>query len=148
MNRVSQNGVIVGAVTDIAATAITGVVLMVYIGYSPSLATVPLEARGQAIVDMIQSQPALYLTSLLLGSLCSILGGYVAARIARQEELLNGALSSFLCVGLGVYELLRPSGSQAPWSHILAFVASPALGALGGYLSKRRRQRSSTQPAG
>jgi len=41
----------------------------------------------------------------------SVLGGYVSARIAKHDELLNGALSSILCVGGGTYAVI--SGSAA-----------------------------------
>src|SRR4051812_1419977 len=34
---------------------------------------------------------------------CSILGGYVAAKIAKEKELLYGASSAIICTSLGVY---------------------------------------------
>lgn len=51
---------------------------------------------------------------LLLGALCSVLGGYVAARLAARSELVNGALSAFLCIAFGLYALAtRPDMAVA-----------------------------------
>jgi hypothetical protein len=62
------------------------------------------------------------------------LGGYVAARLARRGEVVNGALSAYLCVGLGIVSWVTGSASLPAWQHVVAFVVSPALGAVGGYL--------------
>ncbi|MCG2641381.1 hypothetical protein ACFPFP_18750 [Bradyrhizobium sp. GCM10023182] len=71
-----------------------------------------------------------------LGGLCSVLGGYVSARIARHDEVLNGALASILCVGLGIYAAARGTGHL--WLDILYLPLGPALAALGGYLRSRQ----------
>jgi hypothetical protein len=144
MNRISPKGVLIGGIVDITASTLVGVALSLYVGLSPALATVPPEGRAQAIEDLILHQPEFYITGLLVGSLCSVLGGYVAARIARHDEILNGALSSFLCVGLGIYELATSADGQTPVSQIVAFVVSPSLGALGGYLRDCQPRTHST----
>jgi hypothetical protein len=76
-----------------------------------------------------------------LGGLCSVLGGYVSARIAKHDEILNGALSSILCIGFGVYALLGGGAAGHSALHLIFLPLSPALGALGGYLSSRRNAR-------
>jgi len=76
-----------------------------------------------------------------LGSLCSVFGGYVAAWIAKHDEVLNGALSSILCVGSGVYALLGARAAGDAALHLALLPLSPALGALGGYLSLWRKAR-------
>jgi uncharacterized membrane protein YfcA len=94
-----------------------------------------------AIATAIQNNVPLYTTQLLIGLACSVLGGYVAARLARREELLNGALSSFLCVALGVYMVASGNDSTPHWLQVLMFVASPASALFGGYLVQRSRQK-------
>jgi hypothetical protein len=78
-------------------------------------------------------------SSSILGALCSVLGGYVSARIAKHDEVLNGALSAILCVGIGVYAVLSGSAASHLGLHLVFLPLSPALGALGGYLSSRRK---------
>lgn len=72
------------------------------------------------------------------GAACSVLGGYVSARIARHDELLNGALSSLLCVGSGMYAVISGGAADDLWMHLVFVRLNPALGALGGYLQSRR----------
>ena len=67
-----------------------------------------------------------------------MLGGYVSARIAKHAEVLNGALSSILCVGSGVYAVINLGSAGSLWLHLALLPLSPALGALGGYLRSRQ----------
>jgi hypothetical protein len=55
--------------------------------------------------------------------------------------LLNGGLSSFLCVTLGIYTMASGKDSNALWVQILMLLASPALALIGGDLMRRQRQR-------
>jgi hypothetical protein len=61
-------------------------------------------------------------------------------RIAKHDEVPNGALSSILCVGFGVYAVANGTGHL--WLHLLYLHLSPALGALGGYLLTPRLGRA------
>jgi len=56
-------------------------------------------------------------------------------------ELLNGALSSILCVGGGTYAVISGSAADDLWMHLVCLPLSPALGALGGYLRSRQAAR-------
>ena len=40
-----------------------------------------------------------------------MLGGYVSARIAARDEVLNGALASILCIGFGIYAVVKGTGT-------------------------------------
>ena len=46
------------------------------------------------VTAVVHQHAPLYCANLLLGLIASGLGGYVAARIAKRNELLNAALSS------------------------------------------------------
>lgn len=65
----------------------------------------------------------------------------MSARVARHDEVLNGALASTLCVGLGIYAVVNGTGRL--WLDVLYLPLSPALAALGGYLRSLQ-----TPPAG
>ncbi|CCE01720.1 hypothetical protein BRAS3809_530008 [Bradyrhizobium sp. STM 3809] len=77
----------------------------------------------------------------LWGGACSVLGGYVAARIAEHDALLNGALSSILSVGSGTYAVFSGSAADDLLMHIVFLPLSAALGTLGGYLRSRQGPR-------
>jgi hypothetical protein len=145
MKKVSIVGVLVGGITDIVSTFVLAIPLMVYVGLNVASVHTPKNqihsatmAAMHGIVPMIMS--------FLAGTLGSVIGGYVAARIAKHDELLNGALSSYLCMAEGVYAVLAGTTSQIPlYQQIIGFLGSPALGLLGGWL-RVVQQRSKIKP--
>jgi hypothetical protein len=130
--RVSIVGITVGGITDVVATNILAIPVVVYTMAKFDLFHTPQDSS--AITNAIHTNPALYGLQLLIGLGCSVLGGYVAARIAKHDELLNGALSSFLCIAIGVYSLGRGKIPGSLSVAILLLIASPLFAFLGGYL--------------
>jgi MFS superfamily sulfate permease-like transporter len=83
---------------------------------------------------------------LIIGLACSMAGGFVSAKIAGHDELLNGALSSILCVTLGIYQLARGHADYQPFVQMLMMLASPTFALLSGYF--RLRQKSASLKTG
>ena len=149
MKRVSIVGVLVGGVVDVIATNIVAIPLMLDVMSRHDFAHVPKDQLGAAIAAATQSDPLYTLSAWLLGALASVFGGYIAAAIAKRAEVLNGALSCWLCVAIGILGLVRPMPAGAPLAQlILAFIASPLLGAAGGYVrtAQLRFGRRQAQP--
>jgi hypothetical protein len=147
MSQVSVKGVVIGGVTDIVATNIAALPVVVIAAMQAGVHTLPKAEQAKATADALQNTPSLFLATMFLGMLCSVLGGYVAARIAKRGAVLNGALSAFLCIGFGVYALVAGTNTVSPWMHAAAFLLSPALGALGGYLWEWRQIAKRITPA-
>jgi len=103
-------------------------------------------ASPEQLQAALHANTFLYVLQLLIGFGCSALGGYVAAWLAKHDELLNGSLSSFLCVAFGIYGLVAGKGSSYRLEELLLLPAGPAVGLLGGYLRRRQRQ-ARLQPA-
>ena len=101
---------------------------------------VPKGQIGTAVTTAIHANVPLYVAQLLVGLACSVLGGYVAAWLAKHDELLNGVLSSVLCVALSVYTISTGKDSKPHWLQVLLLVASPLLALLGGDLMRRLRR--------
>jgi hypothetical protein len=91
-----------------------------------------------AVIRSIQLRLALF----IIGLACSIAGGFVSAKIAGHDELLNGALSSILCVTLGIFQFASGHADYQPFVQVLMMIASPTFALLGGYF--RLRQKSAT----
>jgi|RhiMetdeSRZDD1v2_1073273.scaffolds.fasta_scaffold1432961_1 hypothetical protein len=145
--KVSILGFVIGSVVDIIGTNIWGVFMTIYVMLSYNLfqtaASSPTELTAK-VLNIFQTDPLIFSVNFIVGAMFSILGGYIGAYIAKHDELLNGALSSFLCVLSGIYGLF--SGSHPVYLillEILALVISPLLGMLGGYL--RLKQKSGKQ---
>ena len=137
----SWKGVFLGGITDVAATGIIRIPLAIIAVIGSNLTSLPLSTWGTAVVAVIEASPGLRITGWVLGAMCSVLGGYVAARIANRGELINGALSAYFWVGLRAYSIVASYSTTPRWQHLVAFVGSPVLGASGGYLWARRANR-------
>ncbi len=91
MKRVSLKGVAIGNVVDIVSTNIVILPLIVYILASSKSAVAPNDVAN-SITTILKESTVFNISSGILGGLCSILGGYVSSRLAKHDELLNGAL--------------------------------------------------------
>jgi hypothetical protein len=131
MKRVSFKGVAIGNIVDIVSTNVVVLPVAVYVLFK---AGSPPDIAAGSAKEILKGSTLLVVSSSILGGLCSVLGGYVSARIAKHDEVLNGALSSILCVGSGVYTVINLSSAGPLWLHLAFLPLSPALGALGGYL--------------
>jgi hypothetical protein len=138
MKRISLKGVTIGNIVDIVSTEIILLPVMIYIVASSGL---PPDRIADSASAILKASAPFLVWSCILGGLCSVLGGYIAARISKHDEVLNGALSAILCVGSGVHALLSGGASGHVWLHLAYLPLSPALGALGGFLRARQIAR-------
>ena len=136
MRTRSVVGVVVGGIADILATNLLAFPFLIYVMVTRDLSGVPRTEIGTAALAAILASPVLQITGWALGLTATVLGGYLAARIARRAEVVHGALSAWLCMGLGVYSMFAGDHTAPLWQHVLAFVLSPVFGAFGGYLRR------------
>jgi hypothetical protein len=141
LRDISVPGVVLGATSDIVATnlLLAPVAVLVFSQLGPSLTAAE---RSAAFSRAFSDDPRLYLVGMVLGCAASVFGGWIAARIAKRAELLNGALSAFACVGFGIYGMATRTDAVPLWQHVAFFVLSPALGAVGGSLRRRQNARA------
>jgi hypothetical protein len=139
--KVSVKGVLIGGILDVGASVLFGLPFALYTILKLDLSRTPKDQIGATITAAIHGNIPLYIAQLLVGLACSVLGGYVAAWLARHDELLNGGLSSLLCVVLSIYLIASGEDSDPRWLQVLLLVASPALALLGGDLMLRQRKR-------
>jgi hypothetical protein len=95
--------------------------------------TARFDVHGHAAVRLIFSDAWLYTLVFATGVAGSALGGYVAATIARHDELLNGFLSCIVCTGIGIYSVVAGK-SPSVSVQLLSFATAPVFALLGGYL--------------
>jgi hypothetical protein len=138
--RVSIKAVLIGGLVDIVTSVVLDIPIAVYGTIKIDMSQLPKNGAARAMATAIHATAPLYVAQLLVGLACSVLGGYVAAWLAKRNELLNGMLSSFLCVALGIFTLASGKGPDSLWVQILLLVASPAMALLGGALMRKWRQ--------
>jgi hypothetical protein len=124
---VKFKAVIVGAVADNAGTL-----------FVMTLLAAALASAGHSadeVMSRMKSTSGLLL-GLIIGLGCTVLGGYIAGRIARQNERTHGALVAV--IGMVIALIFRDGGDPA-WFDIAGFAGMLPAGMLGGHLAWQRR---------
>lgn len=77
-----------------------------------------------------------------LGLLFSGVGGLVAGRLARIEEVHHGAAAGFASLMVGIFmDLSLPAAGSRTWREVLVALAVVPMAALGGYVAARLNAR-------
>ena len=137
--RVSAVAVVIGGITDIVSSSLLAIPMIIYVMVKYGFLRA---SNGSAtIASLIHSSVWLYGMQLTVGMACSALGGYVAARLAKHDELLNGLLSSFLCIIIGLCSILSGKNSHITFAQIFILLTAPAFALLGGYFRQAQKSR-------
>jgi hypothetical protein len=146
VRRLSLKAAIIGGIVDILSTyllVVVAVFVFILVRGFVSAGHPPPQDLNDMVLRSVQSGP-IHMLLICLGCLCSVLGGYVAARIAKHDELVNGAASAWLCVLIGLFGFASAQDGGQIVRHIASEVAAPLLGLFGGYI---RLFQKGPQPA-
>ncbi len=145
MSRISFKAVCIGAVTDMVSSTVSGALIAIAFIVILHLTRTPGDPLDWALLKPENQNSLLYGIQVIAGAACSILAGFVAAWVAQHDELLNGALSSFACVLLGLLAVAADKDPHLRLTHILLLIASPLLGLLGGHIRHRLKTSQAQQ---
>ncbi|MGP8269014.1 MAG: hypothetical protein ACLQLH_03015 [Terracidiphilus sp.] len=145
MRKVSIKGVIIGGIVDMVSSMVLGIPFAFYAYSTLDLAHMPQDA-GSAVRAAMEANIPLYIFQLFVGMCCSALGGFVAAWLAKHDELLNGALSAFLSMISGIYAMSAGKDTHSIYIQILLIISCPVFGLLGGYLRLMQKRARIQQP--
>ena len=129
MNKLSLKGILVGIVLVVALDTIAGVVMMSLMG---SLKGGMTQQHIGASVSALTHSTSFLLWSAILGTLVTIAGGYVAARVAKRHVYLNAGAIGVLGIVLGVLF----SGDYPLWFNVFSFLSVLPAALLGGHFAK------------
>lgn len=128
--------IIGGAVVDYLATYL--LIMLYVIVYYVKASGLSEEAIERALKEMLSSQEGL-LALIIIGAFSTALGGYVAGRLAKVEEVKHGAFVGAASLIVGVLQAAT-DGEENSLPHgyeLLAYIIAIPAGALGGYLAER-----------
>lgn len=137
MKTISYRAVIIGAIVDIAASMLGTLITVIYLVNRIVIAQGPAATHPGAAP--IAPPPGTSLALLLIGFAGCVLGGYVAARIAKRDALLHGAASTFLVVVLTFGAAFSKDANVA--LQLIGIVLSPLFGAAGGAIARMQAGR-------
>ncbi len=133
----------VGGLVDLLSTGLLTGLLSAYVMMQKGLTDNKPETLEPQIENAIHSSPVLFGIQTALGLGCSILGGYVAARVAKQDEIENAIAASLIFVSLGVYALIAGS-EESIWLNAFSTVITPFFYRLGAQARIRELAKKKT----
>jgi hypothetical protein len=135
VRRIRWRAVAVGVAADVVSTMILWTI------YASALLAEKIEKHGgiDKIPEQSLSQGEL-LALGLIGTVGTVVGGYMAGRIAVHQETQHGVAVAVvsLVLGLGLELAVQGAIRLHPWEIPFLILMIPA-GAFGGYLAQRLR---------
>jgi hypothetical protein len=131
---ISIKAVVIGLIADVGGTAAFFFVFAL-------LGGILLSSLGRGIeeLDIYTKTTGFLVLSSIGGSLFSVFGGYISARIAGNAEMKNASATGVLSALTGVVFLVLSPGSSPLWLDVLALVTIVPCAMLGGYLCQKNK---------
>lgn len=133
MSKISIKGVLLGIVVALAVDIASAIVIYAGFGGDPARPGMSAQEMSEARIAASRSTRVL-LSSLVPGTLSTILGGYVAARVAKHNHYLNAAVIGAVGVVVGA----ATAESYPLWFNALAFLTVLPASVLGGHIARPR----------
>jgi hypothetical protein len=132
--KISFKGVLIGALADIVGVNLWILIVSIYIVEKYQLLTLPSGEIATQLTAHFSQDSTVASLSIIVGFSFTAAGGYIAALVAKHDELLNGTLASFLSVLIGLHSI-----TSTPITYVLVgVILNPLLGFIGGYLRLRQ----------
>lgn len=132
MHRLSIRSILVGGLIDVFVSSLLGAVSVVFVLLLLSVAHTNPDSTPAVTDGIVHGNPIFIGAQVVIGALCSFLGGYIAARLARHDEKLNGAVSSVLSVASGLIAIAMGHNPDQLVIQIVSLPLKPLFGFAGG----------------
>ena len=127
---IRPKAILIGIVTDIGATYLVMMILMVSLGAGARDLS---QEEARQLIDNALQQPSYLLLSGVLGLLATALGGFVAAKVAAVAPLLNAACVGLFDLVLGIVLI----GDAPLWFSVIGLLLTLPAAIIGGILWRR-----------
>lgn len=143
LRHVHYKAVAMAMMVTLLLDGLTGILLTLFMGRK-ALPDGASQADLQKAFEAIGQSPSYLGASLLLGSASTVLGGYLAARMAGRLPYLNSAAYGVL----GLLLMLLMGAPDTPlWFDLFGDLSTLPLALAGGHWAKREQQaRQATPP--
>jgi Na+/H+-translocating membrane pyrophosphatase len=129
--------ILAGLAADVGGTFIGSIVVTLVLG-------VLLTSQGIPAVDVenqLGSSGPYQVFSLLFGLSFTVLGGYVAARVANRRELWHGMVLGIASLAFGEVYIALFDLDIAFWQRLASWVAMIPAGIWGASIYRKRKRR-------
>jgi hypothetical protein len=135
MRYISFKAVLLGCFVGIVLDALFGGVLMFTFAGDAFQQGISEAQSQQVFADALQ-RPSFLLASLVVGSITSVIAGYVSARLAKRLPYANSAAVGAIGLLLG---LLLVDPSVPLWFHVMGLASVVPMALAGGHIAKQRQ---------
>ena len=132
MNRVNPKALLISLAVMLALDTLGGMILTIFFA-SQSVRENTTPEQTRAAVEALNQSSGFLLSALAYGTFTTILGGYLAARLAKRLPYFNAGALGLAGVAIGIFL----SGSSPLWFDIVGFFVTLPAALFGGHLSKR-----------
>ena len=132
MNRVSPKALLISLGVMLALDTLGGMILTIFFA-SQSIDGNTTPEQTRAAVEAMNQSSGFLLSALAYGTITTILGGYLAARLAKRLPYFNAGALGLAGIAIG----LILAGSSPLWFDIVGFFVTLPAALFGGHLSKR-----------
>ena len=138
--------VTVGALMDILSTTVLSVLAIALISHHYGVE--PGEISDEQL-RRLAADPGMLSLWLFIGTVCTVLGGFTAARMARTHSVKHGAFVGLTGIAMGLLSYDSQAGGPPPplWFDLLRFAVLVPAGAVGGALAKRPQDSVEDHPS-
>jgi len=131
MFKISIKGVILGIVISLILEIIVAFVLGAIVGILSYKEGMTKQQMHETVVAVILST-GFQLGTLIVGGLCTTIGGYIAAQVAKNNYYMNAAMIGVIGMVLGVLT----GTDRALWFQSLSVLLELPAALLGGHLAR------------
>jgi hypothetical protein len=138
-----------GVGLDIGTTQLCATAISMVVGFRLSSAHPHIMSEGAAALTAMRSAmaaPSIFVLTSLVGLLCSAIGGFLTAYLAKTRLLLNATVMGLCSAGIGLLSLGAAGGLRFP--EVALAVATVPAAMLGGQLAHLAVARGATKPGG
>ena len=132
MNRVSPKALLISLAVMLALDTLGGMILTIFFA-SQSIHGNTTPEQTRAAVEAMNQSSGFLLSALAYGTITTILGGYLAARLAKRLPYFNAGALGLANIAIGIIL----AGSSPLWFDIVGFFVTLPAALFGGHLSKR-----------
>ena len=132
MNRVNPKALLISLAVMLALDTLGGMILTIFFA-SQSVRENTTPEQTRAAVEALNQSSGFLLSALAYGTFTTILGGYLAARLAKRLPYFNAGALGLAGVAIGIFL----SGSSPLWFDIVGFFVTLPAALYSGHLSKR-----------
>lgn len=135
MQRFNIRAVFVGSLLMLAVDILSSILLFSVFG-GDALTAGATQDEITAVAKIVEQNDGYLWAGVLLGTFSTVMGGYIAARMAKHLPLFNAFAVGV--VGITAAVLLADGSSESPaWFSFFGYISTLPAAILGGWLARR-----------